>query len=105
LQERLAGKTSKTFVKPPKIDFEPRNRTRGKSGTAKTFHIKRTVKEEAKMVRVFQILLAVSCLLIQVGYRLFQRILKDQLAQTGVVPNRDGQTKKEKKPKDLLQRL
>jgi hypothetical protein len=42
---------SKNFVKPAKIDFEPRSRSRGKSGTAKTFHIKRTVKEEERWVR------------------------------------------------------
>lgn len=41
---------NKKHLKPTKIEFEPKNKTKGKSGTVKRFHIKRTVQEEAKWV-------------------------------------------------------
>ena len=37
-------------LKPSQIDFEPRKKSKGKGGTAKLFHIKRTVKEEEHRV-------------------------------------------------------
>merc|ERR1712016_403223 len=41
---------NKRHLKPTKIEFEPKNKTKGKSGTVKRFHIKRTVQEEQKWV-------------------------------------------------------
>ena len=52
LEEKMAEKSKKLHLKPPKIDFEPRSKTKGKSGTAKQFHIKRTVIQEKKRVRL-----------------------------------------------------
>ena len=40
-------------LKPSQIDFEPRTKSKGKKGTAKMFHIKRTVKEEERRVSIF----------------------------------------------------
>ena len=37
-------------LKPAQIDFEPRSKTKGKGGSAKLFHVKRTVKEEERRV-------------------------------------------------------
>ena len=51
LEENIAAANKKLFVKPTKIDFAPRNKTKGKGGTAKQFHIKRTVMEEERRVR------------------------------------------------------
>ena len=51
LQNSLDEKKNKAHLKPTKIEFEPKNKTKGKSGTIKRFHIKRTVQEEAKWVR------------------------------------------------------
>ena len=42
----MAERNKKLSLKPTQIDFEPRSKSKGKSGTAKKFHIKRTVKEE-----------------------------------------------------------
>ena len=50
-KEKQLEQRSKTFVKTAKIDFKPRHKSRGKSGTAKIFHIKKTVQEEDKWVR------------------------------------------------------
>jgi len=48
LEEKLAERHKKKSLKPVNIDFEPRGKTKGKGGTAKKFHIKRTVQEEAR---------------------------------------------------------
>jgi U3 small nucleolar RNA-associated protein 7 len=50
LKESLDAKKAKLYIKPEKIDFEPRMKTKGKGGTAKRFHVKRTVIEEEKRV-------------------------------------------------------
>lgn len=38
------------FLKPPRIDFEPRRKGKGKGGSAKVFKNKKIVKEQAKKV-------------------------------------------------------
>merc|ERR1712156_1376728 len=48
LQQTLEERKAKKYLKPAKIDFEPKNKTKGRSGTVKRFHIKRTVQEEQK---------------------------------------------------------
>ena len=50
LQQTLEERKAKKYLKPAKIDFEPKNKTKGRSGTVKRFHIKRTVQEEQKWV-------------------------------------------------------
>ncbi len=52
LEQKMLDKAKKPYLKPPAIDFEPRPKTKGKRGTAKRFHIKRTVIEEEKRVRM-----------------------------------------------------
>ena len=51
LQDSIDQKNAKPYLKPTKIEFEPKNKTKGRSGTVKRFHIKRTVQEEQKWVR------------------------------------------------------
>ena len=51
LEEDVLEKNKKLFIKPPKIDFEPRHKTKGRSSTSKTYHIKKQVIEEEKRVR------------------------------------------------------
>ena len=51
LQQSIDEKNAKPYLKPSKIEFEPKNKSRGRSGTVKRFHIKRTVQEEQKWVR------------------------------------------------------
>ena len=46
----MAERNKVLALKPAQIDFEPRTKSKGKSGTAKRFHIKRTVKEEERRV-------------------------------------------------------
>ena len=82
LQDKLAERHQKKSLKPANIDFEPRPKTKGKGGTAKKFHIKRTVQDEAR-----------------------RRQIKE-LAQGNNLETREGQKKKEKaKSQDLLSRL
>lgn len=52
LKDSIDEKNAKLYLKPEKIDFDPRNKTKGRSSTVKKFHIKRTVQEEARWVRV-----------------------------------------------------
>ena len=51
LNESVETRKAKLHLKPERIEFEPKNKTRGRSGTVKKFHVKRTVQEEAKWVR------------------------------------------------------
>jgi len=82
LEDNLAERHKKKSLKPAKIDFEPRPKTKGKGGTAKKFHIKRTVQDEAR-----------------------RRQIKE-MAQANNLESREGQKKKEKiKSEDLLSRL
>ena len=50
MEASIDEKKNKPYLKPTKVDFEPKNKTKGKSGTVKRFHIKRTVQEEQKWV-------------------------------------------------------
>lgn len=50
LKESLEEKEAKLYLKPEKVEFEPKNKSRGRTGTVKRFHIKRTVQEEKKWV-------------------------------------------------------
>eukprot|EP00095_Tigriopus_kingsejongensis_P011067 maker-scaffold23_size669530-snap-gene-3.9 protein:Tk11067 transcript:maker-scaffold23_size669530-snap-gene-3.9-mRNA-1 annotation:"wd repeat-containing protein 46" len=80
-EEKVAERNSKLFIKPLNVDFEPRYKMKGKGGTAKRFHIKRTVREETKMRDLNQKLAAVT------------------------ETSRVGKAKQAKKPKSLLDRL
>jgi len=82
LEDKLAARHQKKSLKPAKIDFEPRSKTKGKGGTAKKFHIKRTVQDEARRKQI------------------------KELAAGQNLESREGQKKKEKvKSEDLLARL
>jgi len=52
LEEKIAERNKMLSLKPSQIDFEPRTKSKGKKGTAKMFHIKRTVKEEERRRRI-----------------------------------------------------
>jgi len=54
LEASIDEKKNKPYLKPTKVDFEPKNKTKGKSGTVKRFHIKRTVQEEQKWKQLKQ---------------------------------------------------
>ena len=53
LHETLEERKAKKYLKPSTIEFEPKHKMKGKSGTVKRFHIKRTVQEERKWVSCF----------------------------------------------------
>ena len=53
LHETLEERKAKKYLKPATIEFEPKHKLKGKSGTVKRFHIKRTVQEERKWVSFF----------------------------------------------------
>ena len=61
---QIADRNKKLFVKPSNVDFTPRSKTKGKGGTAKQFHVKRTVQEEERRVRDSYILTYLAPLLI-----------------------------------------
>ena len=61
LQESVDEKNAKKYLKPTKIDFEPKNKMKGRSGTVKRFHIKRTVQEEQKWVSFKRVLVVQIC--------------------------------------------
>ena len=50
-RDTVEENNKKLFVKPRKVDFEPRYKMKGKSGTANKFHIKKKVQEEEMRVR------------------------------------------------------
>ena len=77
LEEKIESRNAKLFLKPEKVDFEPRNKG---LGTAKQFHIKRTVKDEER-----------------------RRNIKKLIEEGDTM--RQGKTKQPKKPKGLLDRL
>merc|ERR1719464_2229716 len=81
LHETLEERKAKKYLKPATIEFEPKHKMKGKSGTVKRFHIKRTVKEERKWKQ-----------------------LKEQ-AVSKKSEQDEEQTKPDKKPKALLDRL
>jgi len=48
LDEQIAERNKKIFIKPANIEFDPRHKMKGKGGSAKRHHIRRTVIEEAR---------------------------------------------------------
>ena len=50
-KDSIEENNKKLFIKPRKVDFEPRYKMKGKSGTANKFHIKKKVQEEEMRVR------------------------------------------------------
>jgi len=46
MQEKIDERNKKLFVKPSNIEFDPRNKMKGKGGSAKRHHIRRTVVQE-----------------------------------------------------------
>jgi len=82
LEDKLAERHKTKYLKPTNIDFEPRSKTKGKGGTAKRFHIKRTVQEEARRKQI------------------------KELAAANNLDSREGKQKKEKvKSENPLARL
>jgi len=81
LHQTLEERKAKKYLKPTKIEFEPKNKMKGRSGTVKRFHIKRTVQEEQKWKQ-----------------------LKEQAISKKSEQDEEP-TKPEKKPKALLDRL
>ena len=103
-------------LKPAQIDFEPRSKTKGKGGSAKLFHVKRTVKEEERRVSDSIIYSALYSIIIikrknskyeidQFILFFLQRRIKE-LAAGNNLETREGKKKQEKqKPKNVLSRL
>ncbi|KAL3280378.1 hypothetical protein HHI36_017866 [Cryptolaemus montrouzieri] len=48
LKEKVEAKQKLLFIKPPTIDYEPRNKAKGKGGSAKMARNRKIVKEQAK---------------------------------------------------------
>jgi len=48
LQDKIDERNKKIFIKPSNIEFDPRNKMKGKGGSAKRHHIRRTVIEESR---------------------------------------------------------
>ena len=48
-QELIEERNRKIFIKPANIEFDPRHKMKGKGGSAKRHHIRRTVIEESRM--------------------------------------------------------
>ena len=46
LEEKIEERNKKLFIKPTNIEFDPRQKMKGKQGSAKRHHIKRTVVEQ-----------------------------------------------------------
>ena len=46
LEEKIEERNKKLFIKPMNIEFDPRQKMKGKQGSAKRHHIKRTVVEQ-----------------------------------------------------------
>ena len=101
-------------LKPAQIDFEPRSKTKGKGGSAKLFHVKRTVKEEERRVSDSIIYSALYSIIKRKNSKyeidqfilfFLQRRIKE-LAAGNNLETREGKKKQEKqKPKNVLSRL
>ncbi len=105
LQENIEERKAKKYLKPQKVEFEPKNKSRGRSGTVKRFHIKRTVQEEQKWVIFCQF--TKSCKFYRTQIYL-QKTLKQQAIAKKLDQDEteeEWSTKKAKKPKGLLDRL
>lgn len=48
LQDKIDERNKKIFIKPSNIEFDPRHKMKGKGGSAKRHHIRRTVIEESR---------------------------------------------------------
>merc|ERR1711874_472703 len=48
MQDKIEERNKKIFVKPSNVEFDPRNKMKGKGGSTKRHHIRRTVIEEAR---------------------------------------------------------
>lgn len=48
MQEKIDDRNKKLFIKPSNIEFDPRQKMKGKGGSAKRHHIRRTVIEQAR---------------------------------------------------------
>merc|ERR1719228_3228892 len=48
LHEKIEERNKKLFIKPSNIEFDPRQKMKGKGGSAKRHHIRRTVIEQAR---------------------------------------------------------
>lgn len=48
LQDKIEERNKKLFVKPSNIEFDPRQKMKGKGGSATRHHIRRTVVEQAR---------------------------------------------------------
>merc|ERR1712226_122521 len=48
LQDKIEERNKKLFVKPNNIQFDPRQKMKGKGGSATRHHIQRTVIEQAR---------------------------------------------------------
>ena len=46
LEEKIEERNKKLFIKPINIEFDPRQKMKGKQGSAKRHHIRRTVVEQ-----------------------------------------------------------
>ena len=68
LHQTLEERKAKKYLKPSKIEFEPKNKMKGRSGTVKRFHIKRTVQEEQKWVCFFNIAFCTESFLVLIPF-------------------------------------
>ena len=48
LEEKIEERNKKLFIKPVNIEFDPRQKMKGKQGSAKRHHIRRTVIEQSR---------------------------------------------------------
>ena len=101
VKDTIEETNKKLFIKPRKVDFEPRYKMKGKSGTAKKFQIKEKVQEEEMRVRLRQHILV---LYLHSLFPTFQRDLQSQINEASDEP-REGKPKKKKQPKSVLDRL
>ena len=54
LEEKIQERNKKLFIKPVNIDFDPRQKMKGKQGSAKRHHIRRTVIEQSRGAKLRQ---------------------------------------------------
>lgn len=59
------------FLKPPKIDFQPRNKSGKKKGTVKVAQTKRIVREEQRRVCIWSFILFKEITFLAAGTRFF----------------------------------
>ena len=54
LEEKIQERNKKLFIKPVNIEFDPRQKMKGKQGSAKRHHIRRTVIEQSRGAKLRQ---------------------------------------------------